>query len=168
MLKSKTPPPDIKLVATDVDGVLTDSGMYFSHRGEEFKRFSTRDGMGFGLLRNAGIRTAIITSEHSGIVRARAAKLAVDFVYLGAKKKGDTIKRLVVESKIKPEQMAYLGDDINDLPAIRLVGFSAAPSDAVNAVKREVDLVLESKGGYGAFRELADLVLLERSDTFPG
>ena len=167
----KTPkisPQDVKLVATDVDGVLTDSGMYFSHRGEELKKFSTRDGMGFGLLRSAGILTAIITSEFSGIVRARAAKMTVDFLFLGEKEKGNAVERLAGMSNIDPGRMAYLGDDINDLPAIRRVGFSAAPADAVSSVKLEVDLVLESKGGCGAFRELADLVLQGQNSAKSG
>ena len=155
----------IKLVLTDNDGVLTDTGVYFSSKGEEFKRFSIRDGMGIERLRKyAGIETIIITGEESGSVKARAEKLKIKEYYLGVKKKSELLAEIVKKNKITPEQVAFIGDDSNDFNIMNLVGFRATPSDGMSFIKEICDYVCENKAGNGAFRELAELILAFHSD----
>lgn len=150
---------NIKLFLTDVDGVLTDAGMYYGEGGDELKKFNTRDGKGIELLRNQGIKTGIITSEDTQIVLNRAKKLQVDFVFTGIKDKLPVFNRILAETGITAAETAYIGDDINDLEVLAAAGFSAAPVDGVISVKKIVDYVCESHGGSGCVRELADLIL---------
>ncbi len=149
----------IKLFAMDVDGTLTDSAMYYSEKGEELKRFSTRDGMGITLLHQAGIKTAIIKNENTKIAEARAKKLRITKVILNSKDKLKDLTTLADNFKLKSENIAYIGDDINDIEALKFAGLSACPNDAVAEVKKNVDLVLSNNGGNGAVREFADLIL---------
>jgi 3-deoxy-D-manno-octulosonate 8-phosphate phosphatase (KDO 8-P phosphatase) len=150
----------IKIVLTDNDGVLTDTGVYYSPKGEEFKRFSIRDGMGVERLRKyAGIETVIITGEESGSVRARAEKLKIKEYYLGVKKKSELLSEIVKKNNITPEQVAFIGDDSNDFNIMNLVGFRATPADGMAFIKEICDYVCENKAGNGAFRELAELIL---------
>lgn len=149
----------VKLVAMDVDGVLTDGGMYYSEDGEVMKKFNTRDGMGIGLLRENGIMSAIITQEESEIVLKRAEKLKVEHVYIGIQDKCQVMRDLVEQLNIGYDEVAYIGDDLNDLNVIKMVGLSFAPSDAVPEVKRVVKHVLSRKGGEGAVREAIDFIL---------
>lgn len=149
----------IKLFLTDVDGVLTDAGMYYSESGDELKKFNTKDGKGLEILRNHGIRTGIITSEDTKIVAKRAEKLKVDFVYQGSKDKVSVLAQILLLTDLKTSEVAYIGDDLNDLEIITKVGLSFAPSDAVSQIKNIVDVILESKGGYGCVREAVDYIL---------
>lgn len=150
----------IKIVLTDNDGVLTDTGVYYSAKGEEFKRFSIRDGMGVERLRKyAGIETIIITGEESGSVKARAEKLKIKEYYLGVKKKSELLAEIVKKNKITPEQVAFIGDDSNDFNIMNMVGFRATPADGMSFIKEICDYVCENKAGNGAFRELAELIL---------
>jgi YrbI family 3-deoxy-D-manno-octulosonate 8-phosphate phosphatase len=150
----------IKLVLTDNDGVLTDTGVYFSEKGEELKRFSIRDGMGVERLRKyAGIETVIITGEESGAVKARAKKLKIKEYYLGVKKKIDLLPSISKKNKINPENIAFIGDDSNDFELMKLVGFKVTPADGMNFIKEISDYVCDAKSGNGAFRELAELIL---------
>jgi len=150
----------IKLVLTDNDGVLTDAGVYFSEKGEEFKRFSIRDGMGVERLRkHAGIETVIITGEKSGSVKARAEKLKIKEYYLGVKHKTEILPEVLKKNKITPENIAFIGDDVNDLEIMKQVGFSASPSDGMNFIKDISDYVCINRSGNGAFRELAELII---------
>jgi YrbI family 3-deoxy-D-manno-octulosonate 8-phosphate phosphatase len=151
----------IKLFLTDVDGVLTDAGMYYSAAGDEMKKFNTKDGKGIELLRNAGVKTGIITSENTQIVSNRAKKLKVDYLYQGAvSNKLDLIKEICKEENIGLENVAYIGDDINDYEALSHVGLKACPNDAVQSTKEINDIIiLETKGGSGAVREYAELIL---------
>jgi 3-deoxy-D-manno-octulosonate 8-phosphate phosphatase (KDO 8-P phosphatase) len=153
---------DIRLLVTDSDGVLTDTGVYYSAAGELFKRFSIRDGMGVRLLRSEGIDTAIITGESSLSVRQRAEKLRIRHVYLGVEDKQERLHSLMEATRLGAHQVAYIGDDVNDLGVIRALqehGLTAAPADAVPAVKREVHFRCTTGGGKGAFREFADWIL---------
>ena len=150
----------IKLVLTDNDGVLTDTGVYFSEKGEELKRFSIRDGMGIERLRkHAGIETIIITGEDSGSVKARAKKLEIKEYYLGVQKKADVLPDIMKKNNVKPENIAFIGDDANDFELMKMVGLKVTPADGMNFIKEIADYICINKSGNGAFRELAELIL---------
>lgn len=158
--------PRIQLLASDVDGVLTDAGMYYSEYGDELKKFNTRDGKGFELLRQAGIKTAIITSEDTEIVARRAKKLKVDYLYQGKEHGGklEAIREICDVENISLDEVAYIGDDINCMEALNAVGLAACPNDAVEEVKNQIDniLILKSRGGEGAVREMVDFIVLQK------
>lgn len=146
----------IKLFVTDVDGVLTDAGMYYSESGDELKKFNTHDGMAFQLLRDQGIKTAIVTSENTLIVANRAKKLKVDFLYQGKKYDGklNAVLDICSKEKIHISEVAYIGDDINCFELLSEVGLAACPFDAVDKIKQIPNIiVLEKKGGEGVVRE---------------
>jgi 3-deoxy-D-manno-octulosonate 8-phosphate phosphatase (KDO 8-P phosphatase) len=163
-------PPDfaararqLRLVLTDCDGVLTDGGVYYSERGEELKRFNIRDGMGVERLRKlAGIETGIVTGEFSGSVSRRAEKLGIAECHLGAKDKAAVVRGILERLNLHSGEVAYLGDDVNDLPAFGVVGLTACPADALDEVAAAAQVVLRRAGGQGAFREFAELVLRAR------
>jgi len=146
----------------DVDGVLTDAGMYYTESGDELKKFTTRDGMGIKLLQAAGLVTAFITREKTTIVERRGQKLAVPEVHQGVDDKLAVLTTVAKKYGLTLDQAAYIGDDVNDLEALRAVGFSAAPSDAMLSVLKAVHYVCKKKGGEGAVREIADLILAAR------
>lgn len=151
---------NIKIVLTDNDGVLTDTGVYFSKDGEEFKRFSIRDGMGVERLRKyAEVETIIITGEESGSVRARAEKLKIKEYYLGVKKKEELLPEIMRKNNVSSEEIAFIGDDSNDFELMKLVGFKATPADGMSFIKEIADYICENKGGNGAFREVAELII---------
>ena len=150
----------IKVVLTDNDGVLTDTGVYYSSKGEEFKRFSIRDGMGVERLKkHARIETIIITGEQSGPVKARAEKLNITQYYLGIKKKTEILPEIIKKNNISAENIAFIGDDANDFELMQLVGFKVTPADGMSFIKEICDYICENKSGNGAFRELAELIL---------
>lgn len=149
----------IKMFLTDCDGCLTDGGMYYSENGDELKKFNTKDGMGFRLLREKGIITGIITGEDRELNQKRAEKLHVDEIFQDAKNKVTVIKQLCDKYHILPEQVAYVGDDINDLEAIQYVGYGCCVKDAHSAVKECADYVAARNGGQGAVREIIDIIL---------
>lgn len=147
----------IKLLCVDVDGTLSAS-TYYSARGEEMKSFNIRDGKGFQLLREAGITPIIMTEEHSKIVRERAKKLGI-LAFCGVKDKLSALKMICEEHNVGLEEVAYIGDDLNDLEAMKAVGISFCPSDATSKVWVEADKTLSRKGGEGAVREAIDYIL---------
>ncbi|MGB9771603.1 MAG: KdsC family phosphatase [Candidatus Kapaibacteriota bacterium] len=149
----------IKLVAMDVDGTLTDGKVYYSKDGEELKAFYIRDGMGIELLHHYGLKSCIITTETSQIVTARAMKLRIDHVILGSKNKLKDLEELCKELGITINEVAFIGDDINDILVIEKVGFSACPSDAIKYVRDKVDFISSYPGGNGAVREIIELIL---------
>lgn len=150
----------IKLVLTDSDGVLTDNGVYYSDEGEQMKRFSIRDGMGAERLRKlCGIETGIVTGEMSGSVKRRAEKLQITELHLGIKDKAALLFEILERKNLLAEQVAFIGDDVNDLGIMAGVGLTACPADAMKQVTGQVDYVCEEKGGYGAFRELAEYII---------
>ena len=150
----------IKLVITDNDGVLTDTGVYYSEKGEELKRFSIRDGMGVERLRkHCNIETVIMTGELSGSVKSRAEKLKMKEYYLGVKDKVELLEEVKSKNKISEENIAFIGDDVNDIGIMKLVGLRAAPADAMSYTKEIADFVCEAKSGNGAFREFAELII---------
>ena len=154
----------IKLVATDCDGVLTDGGMYYTEQGDVMKKFNVVDGMGFELLRKAGIKTAILTAENNPLLHKRADKLKVDYLYTGSKDKLTLLKNLCEQLQITLEEAAYMGDDVFDVPAIEACGFGCAPASAFPNIKSKADYVTERKGGEGAFREMVEMILQEKGE----
>lgn len=150
---------NIKMLITDSDGVLTDGGMYYSEKGDELKKFNAKDGMAFKLLRKASIKTAIITGEKVDLVKKRGEKLKIDEIYLGIEDKMSVINKICIKYGIKLEEIAYIGDDINDLEAIKSVGFGCCVNDAVDRVKSAAKYITKAKGGEGAVREVAEIIL---------
>ncbi len=151
---------EIKLFLTDVDGTLTDAGMYYSENGDELKKFSTYDGMGLNLLSKKGIKTGIITAETRELNRRRAEKLKLDYYFYGESSKLETVTKLCNKLQISLKNVAYIGDDINDLELLSLVGFAACPANAMQKIKNIPNiLILNKKGGEGAVREFADMIL---------
>ena len=149
----------IRLFATDVDGVLTDGGLYYSDSGEQTKKFNVWDGLGLVLLKRAGLVTAVITMDQTPLVNVRAAKLGIDEIHQGVQDKLAVLQDLSVKHGIRFEEMAYVGDDVPDLSALQAVGFSVAPANAREPVRKKVRYVCKAKGGEGAVREVADLIL---------
>ena len=149
----------IKLFATDVDGVLTDGGMYYAESGDEWKKFNTRDGMGIKLLQRAGIITAIVTQERTKLVARRAEKLTIPELHQGVMDKLSLVRDMSARYGLTLSQVAYIGDDINDLETLKAVGFSATPADGMPQVAAAVDYICRKKGGEGAVREIIDMIL---------
>ncbi len=155
----------IALLLTDVDGVLTDGGVYYSARGEEMKRFSIRDGMGVERLRTlAQVEVGIITGERSGAVQQRAEKLQIAELHLGIKNKLALLAGICERWEIRPSQIAYIGDDSNDLALLQAVGLSAAPADALPFVRELADFRCTQPGGHGAFREFAEFIIAAKTE----
>ncbi|MDO5527416.1 MAG: HAD hydrolase family protein [Prevotella sp.] len=153
--------PQIKLFISDIDGTLTDGGMYYSENGDELKKFNTRDGMGFGLLRKAGIKAAIITSEDRQLNQRRADKLQLDYLIQGRRDGGKftVAKSICEELGITMQEVAYIGDDINCIDLLSAVGIAACPADAHHKVKDIPNIkVMSRKGGEGCVRELIDFI----------
>jgi len=153
----------IKLILTDVDGVLTDGCMYYSSKGEELKKFHTRDGMAVELLLQKNIKTIIITKEKSKIVISRAKKIKVFKVYSGVKQKDKILNQICTKFKVTPDETTFIGDDVNDEKIMKLVGLSFAPSDATQTIKNIADIITNAKGGQGVLREVTDKILLSQS-----
>ena len=157
---------NIRLFLTDCDGCLTDGGMYYSEKGDELKRFDTKDGMAFALLRDAGYKVGVITGEDVELNRRRFAKLKADYYEPGCRDKLECVRRICIAEGIGLENVLYIGDDLIDLPLLKEVGFSCCPADAVEAVRDCVDYVVPAPGGHGVIRHVADL-LLSRSPRTP-
>jgi YrbI family 3-deoxy-D-manno-octulosonate 8-phosphate phosphatase len=149
----------IGMVITDVDGVLTDGSMYYSENGELLKGFNTRDGMGFELLELNNIITVILTKEPSKIVVTRAKKIRVNETHVGVENKLAKGLEIINKYKISPGNVAFIGDDINDIPLLEIVGFPCCPSDAEEEVKKKVKYVCKKPGGGGVLREVANMVI---------
>lgn len=156
-LNSKT--QNIKLVITDVDGVLTDGGLYYTEEGLVMKKFNVKDGLATRRLREHGFECGIISSDGPELIQVRNIRLKMDFVIAGIWDKLEKVKELCKERNITLENVAFLGDDINDHEIIKAVGFSACPKDAVSIIKESVDYICRRKGGDGVFREFAELII---------
>ena len=151
--------PEIKMFLTDCDGCLTDGGMYYSEYGDELKKFNTRDGMGFALLRKQGIITGIVTSEKVELNRRRAEKMNLDILEAGCKDKAAVVKRICQERNVDMMNVAYIGDDINDLDVIKMVGLGCCPADAMPEVREAAKYVTKTRGGEGVIREVVQQIL---------
>ena len=149
----------VRLMVFDVDGILTDGKLLFGPEGEIIKVFHVLDGQGFRLLEKAGIKVAIITARQSPMVQKRAEDLGVEHVYMGAHDKRRAFSALLEKTGFTPADCGYIGDDLIDLPVLLQVGFSASVPNAHSEVRNRVDYVTHTEGGYGAAREICDLIL---------
>ena len=154
----------IKAIFFDVDGVLTDGKIIYDSAGKESKQFNVKDGYIISHLKKAGILVGIITGRESVVVSNRAAELKLDFCHQGILDKQSVFEKLVKFHKLKKKQVAYIGDDINDLGALRGCGLSACPADALEYIKSEVEIITNAKGGEGVVREVADLILAAKGE----
>jgi 3-deoxy-D-manno-octulosonate 8-phosphate phosphatase (KDO 8-P phosphatase) len=163
---SRTIPPrllkKIRALVLDVDGVLTDGGMYYGPAGEGLKRFNVKDGLGLRMIGEAGIEVALISGENSEILKRRAEKLRIDNVFVGVEDKLQTMKDFLSPRNIGLDEVAYVGDDLNDLSALQAVALPIAVSDAVPRVRKAVKWITSRRGGDGAVREVCDLLLAAR------
>ena len=161
ILKDKTPDfSKIKIFLSDVDGVLTDAGMYYTENGDEFKKFCTYDGMGFQLLQKTGVKVGILTTEDRELNRRRAKKLGLDFDFHGAKDKLQIVKDLCEKENVSLDEIAYIGDDVNCFELLSNAGVSACPMNAVSKIKSIPNIIqLQRNGGNGVVREFVELIL---------
>lgn len=150
---------EVKAIFFDVDGVLTDGKIIYDEEGREIKQFNVKDGYIIAHLKKAGIITGIITGRESKAVNVRATELKLDFCHQGIIDKYAVYEKLIRFHHLKHRQVSYIGDDINDLPILKACGLSVCPADALDYVKREVDIITRASGGKGVVREISDLVL---------
>jgi len=153
---------EIKLFLTDIDGVWTDSGMYYDNEGNELKKFTTSDSAGVLFLRMLDIPVGIITGENANIVARRAKKLGIDLLFMGVRNKLAVVEKICKEKQIGLDEVAYLGDDIIDIPVLQAVGLSAVPAMVPDYVEKHAKWVLTKKGGQGVFREFVEKYLREQ------
>ena len=152
----------VKLIAFDIDGVMTDGKLYYSDDGRELKAFNTLDGQGLRFLRQAGVELAIITGRDSGAVTARAKNLDIHHLFQGVADKHACMSALLARLDLDWSEAAYMGDDVVDLPTMQACAFSAAPDNAHPTVRAKADFVSAHRGGEGAVREVCDLLLAAR------
>lgn len=149
----------IRLLIVDIDGVLTDGGLHFDNRGEEYKTFNSLDGQGIRMLLESGIEVAVITGRNSAIVNHRMGDLGVKHIYQGFRDKLPALEKLLQDTALAAAEIAYVGDDLPDLPAMKRVGFAIAVQNAHAFVKQHCDWVTSASGGAGAVREITDFIL---------
>lgn len=149
----------VRLAVFDIDGVMTDGGLYLSDSGEEFKRFNSLDGHGLKMLRASGVELAIITGRTSRCVELRAKNLGIQHVFQGVENKFETMLALLNQLKLPRDSAAYMGDDVVDLPVMRNVGFSISVPDAPEIVREHANLVTQRRGGHGAVREACEFIM---------
>ena len=154
----------LKALLLDVDGVMTDGGIILSGESEETKRFDVQDGMGVNLARAAGLQVGIVTSRTSAVVERRAKELSLDILYQGIGKKAEVISQLHQDLSLEPGELAFIGDDLQDIPLLRLVGLPIAVGNAVPTVKQASAYVTAAVGGHGAVREAVEWILELRGD----
>lgn len=159
----------IRLLILDVDGTMTDGAMYYSAEGDIMKRFYVQDGMGITLLQRAGIDVALLTSENSPIVLARAKKLGIRNAILGCRAKKQAVEDLAKSLQLNLDEIAYMGDDVNDEAPMKIVGAAACPADAVYVIRSVSHYVCACRGGHGALREFAEMLLKsqDKPNTLP-
>ena len=149
----------IKMLVLDVDGVMTDGSIIMDSDGREMKNFNVRDGHGLVMIQRHGIKVAILTGRTSAVVDHRARDLKITEVYQGALNKRAVFDQMLKKNNLSPEETAFIGDDIVDIPVLKRVGFSAAVADALDVVKKPVDYITANKGGQGAVREICEMLL---------
>lgn len=154
---------DISLIVLDIDGTMTDGGVYIDNNRIECKKFSIKDGAGIKIAQVAGLNFMILTGRESNCVSQRAEELSIKYIFQNVNDKSKLLKKFMQENGYKAENVAYIGDDLNDIKAMKLVSYSACPSDACDEVRQYVDLVLSKKGGDGVVREFVEKILRERN-----
>jgi len=154
---------DVKILLTDVDCVLTDGGMYYDKSGDIMKKFHTRDGMGVTLLRKKGIPTIIVTKESTVMVRKWAKNMKIEKIYDGILNKAEILPEVCKFYELESNNVAYIGDDVNDLELLKSVGFSAVPNDAILEAREIADYICKTNGGNGVLREIANLLITVKS-----
>ena len=157
---------NIKLVAFDVDGVMTDGSLTFTEDGKEIKTYDAKDGLGVVMLGNAGLITTIITARDNGTVKHRAQILGIKELYMGAKNKTIALEELINKYNLKPSEISYMGDDLPDICVLKQVGLKCCPNDAVDEVKKVCNFISSKGGGKGAVRELCDLIMEAKGVTY--
>lgn len=155
----------IRLIAFDIDGVMTDGGLTYNDAGVEAKTFNVQDGLGIKFAQRAGIEVAIVTGRTSGVVAARARDLGVEHLFQGVADKGEVLQQLLARLGLEAKEAAFMGDDLIDLPAMRRVGFAIAPANARPVVKENAHYTTVAAGGHGAVREVIEFIL-ESQDKF--
>jgi len=154
----------LKLILTDVDGVMTDGTVLLLPDGGEAKAFHIRDGLALVIARRAGLRTGLLSGRASAVVDRRAAELGMAVVRQGVNEKAKAFREILAEQGLAPQEVAYMGDDVNDLPVIREAGLSAAPADAPLEVRLEAFMVTDARGGQGCLREFVEAILRARGE----
>lgn len=155
----------IKLIAMDVDGVLTDGSFWWGPNGEEWKRFHFADIMGLSRARKAGLKLALISGEDSPLIDRLAAKMQIADVEKSCRDKATALRNLAALHHLRLDEICFMGDDVNDLPALKIAGLAAAPADAQPAIRTHCGFVSQAKGGNGAVRELIEMILAQSSST---
>jgi 3-deoxy-D-manno-octulosonate 8-phosphate phosphatase (KDO 8-P phosphatase) len=154
----------LRLILTDVDGVMTDGSVLLLPDGQEAKAFHVRDGLGVALAHLAGLKTGLVSGRAAPLVERRAAELKMAIVRQGVLDKGAALAEILTQESLAPHEVAYIGDDVNDLPMLLSVGLSAAPADAPLEVRAQVFMVMEARGGAGCLREFIEAILRARGD----
>ena len=153
----------IKLIILDVDGTLTDGGIYYDSQGNEIKRFDVKDGLGIKVAIESGIEFAIITGRESSMVERRAKELGISHVMTGIQKKYPAYLELMAKLKLTSDEIGYIGDDLNDWPVMNEIAYCACPQDAAEQIKDICDFVAEKNGGHGAVRECIEFLLKQQN-----
>lgn len=154
----------IKYLVIDVDGTMTDAGVYYDEHGNELKKFSTKDGAGFFAAHGAGMKIIVLTGRECAATTRRMTEMKVDYLIQNCRDKVAYLKQFMAEEQITGEQIGYLGDDLNDLPAMGLCGFVGCPEDSCVEVKQRADYVSSIKGGHGAMRDIIEHMLRDRGE----
>jgi len=162
MAKNHSQCKKIKLVLTDVDGVLTDGGRYYSSAGEQLKKFHVRDGMGVNILLRNNIKTIIVSKEKSTLLKRWCKEMNISEVLVGRKNKELILTKICKKYQVTSDEIAFIGDDVNDIKLLQIIGFSGAPKDAIDLVKKSVNYICSCNGGDGAFREFIDYILIKK------
>lgn len=150
---------NVKLLSLDVDGILTDGGLYYTENGDELRKFNVKDGMGMKGVRLAGVEICIISASTTNAIQERGKRLGLSHVYTGAKNKIEILQKICDELGIGLENVAHMGDDLNDIPIMEKIGTPITVADGVDAVKAETIYITQKKGGKGAVREICDLLI---------
>ena len=158
-MKSSKSAKNLKILLTDVDCVLTDGGMYYTSNGDVMKKFHTRDGMGVNMLKRKGIPTIIVTKEKTQMVKKWAKKMNIEHVYDGIQQKETILKIISKKHNVKTSEVGYIGDDVNDLELLKMVGFSATPNDGILEAQKIVHYICKKNGVEVSFREVVDIIL---------
>lgn len=154
----------VRWIALDVDGVMTDGKLVIDVNGNELRSFSVRDGLGIKMAQQSGIGFAIVSGRESPVVRSRAVDLRIEEIHLGVHRKADCLREILERRGIDPSATCFIGDDVIDIPAMRLAGLGVAPADADPAARAEADFVTKAIGGHGVVREMVDLILQRRGE----